>query len=93
MAIAEAMRAGTIPVGTTGGGGNEFFWNRETGMVVQDPATGGYGASEFISGIMDALRTLREDANLRNKIWLQARAWSLRYTAEATTQELKEIFK
>lgn len=93
MACLEAMRAGTIVVGTTGGGGNEFMFNGETAAVVNDPATGGYGAEDFVRGIMIKLIHLREDAELRNKLWILAHTWSQRYTAAATTKELLEIFK
>ena len=84
---------GTIVVGTTGGGGNEFLWTGETGMVVADPEAGRYSPDDFLNGIMDAMRTLRGDAGMRSKIWQQAAAWAKRYTPEATTAELLEALK
>ena len=94
IACLEAMRSGTIVVGTTGGGGNEFMLGKdETAVVVQDPENGRYGSSEeFINRIMEEMNRLREDAGLRSRLWTQALDWSKRYTAEATKQELREIF-
>jgi len=93
MACLEAMRMGTIVVGTTGGGGNEFMFNRETAMVVQDPDNGRYGsAEEFVNRIMEQMQALRADDALRSRLWNQAHNWSLRYKAEATMEELKAVF-
>lgn len=91
MACLEAMRMGTIVVGTTGGGGNEFLFDRETAMVSADPEAGHCSTDDFLGEVMRHLNTLRGDANLRSKMWLQAHNWSLRYTAEATTKELLEV--
>ena len=92
MACVEAMRMGTIVCGTTGYGGNEFMFHRETAMVVQDPENGHYSDKlEFVNRIMEQMRILREDALLREKLWKQAEAWSRRYTAEATLEELKQV--
>lgn len=88
----EAMRSGAIVVGTTGGGGQEFMFHRETAMAVADPQHGHYLTEDFLNGIVDNLNALRADQNLRSRIWQQAHNWSLRYTAEATTQELISIF-
>lgn len=92
MICLEAMRSGTIVVGTTGGGGNEFMWNSETARVVQDPKVGRYSEADFIEGIMAGLRELRSDPETRERIWKQGHEWSLRYTAEATTKELLAVF-
>lgn len=88
----ESMRSGTIVTGTTGGGGNEFQFDHETAMVVPDPEVGRYSEDVFISGIMEKLRQLRDSPDLRSHIWQQAHEWSLKYTAEATTKELLEVF-
>jgi len=93
MACLEAMRSGTIVVGTTGGGGNEFMHHRETAYVVQDPENGHYGSDdEFISRIMEGFSELSSNADLRSLLWTQAFAWSKRYTIEESRAELKEIF-
>lgn len=92
MACLEAMRMGTIVVGTTGGGGLEFLFHRETAMVVADPEAGHYSTDDFLNGIMEQMNILRADAGMRSKIWQQASSWSQRYTAENTTKELLEIF-
>ena len=93
MACAEAMRAGTIVVGTTGGGGNEFCFHQETAMVVQDPDSGHYGdPDEFVRRIMAQMLILRGDDNLRSRLWTQAHAWVQRYTAQATSEELRKVF-
>ncbi len=92
MACAEAMRMGTVVCGTTGYGGNEFMFHKETAMVVQDPENGHYhDPLEFVNRIMEQMRILRGDAVLREKLWRQAEAWSKRYTAEATLEELKQV--
>ena len=92
MACVEAMRMGTIVCGTTGGGGNEFMFDLQTAMVVQDPENGHYhDPLEFVNRIMEKMRILRGDAALREKIWKQAYEWSKRYTAEATLEELKQV--
>ncbi len=93
MICLEAMRSGTIVVGTTGGGGNEFMHHGETAVCVQDPESGGYfNGSEFINRIVDQLVILRSDSDKRSRIWTQAHSWSLRYTAEETKKELKAVF-
>jgi len=92
MACLEAMRMGTIVVGTTGQGGNEFMFHRETALVVQDPETGRYPVQEYLSAILEQMVLLRGDADLRSKMWQQAYAWSQRYTAEATRAELSAVF-
>jgi len=93
MACLEAMRSGTIVVGTTGGGGNEFMQNGETAVCVQDPDNGGYGnPDEFLRRIMEQMVALRNNPGDRSRIWTQAHAWSMRYNAEATKADLKQIF-
>jgi len=93
MACAEAMRAGTIVVGTTGGGGNDFMYDGETASVVQDPENGHYGdKDEFIRRIMDKMLYLRTHDEVRSRIWTQAHNWVLRYTAQATSQDLLKVF-
>lgn len=92
MACLEAMRAGTIVVGTTGGGGNEFMFHNETALCVMDPEVGRYGPDNFIAGIVEQLVRLHGDADLRSKLWTQAKNWSLRYTAQATTGQLLKVF-
>jgi hypothetical protein len=93
MICLEAMRSGTIAVGTTGGGGNEFMMNNETAVCVQDPENGRYfNESEFVTRIIEQLLILRGDADKRSRIWTQAHQWSLRYVAEETKKELKAVF-
>ena len=93
LACLEAMRSGTIVVGTTGGGGVELMHAGETAVVVQAPSSVTYTEpAEFISRIMEQMQILRADANLRSRLWQQAYQWSLRYTAEATMKELEAIF-
>jgi len=93
MACLEAMRSGAVVVGTTGGGGNEFMFHRETAWVVQDPDNGGHGSpSRFVAEVVDGLKLLRGDETARERIRQQAYDWSLCYTAEATTLELREVF-
>lgn len=93
MACLEAMRSGTIVVGTTGGGGNEFMHHRETAYCIQDPEFGRYGSEdEFISRIIEALSELSGNADLRSLLWTQAQDWSLKYNIEAAEDELKGMF-
>lgn len=93
MICLEAMRSGTIVVGTTGGGGNEFMHNGETAICVQDPENGRYfNEDEFVNRIVDQLLILKGDSDKRSRIWTQAHSWSLRYTAEETKKELKAVF-
>lgn len=98
-AVAEAMQSGTITAGTTGGGGNEFMFHRETAMVVQDPQNGQYGdgldggQGEFTDRILAELLALRADDALRSRMWQNARNWVLgRYTRERTENQLKALF-
>lgn len=93
-AALEAMRSGAIVVGTTGGGGGEIMHQKETAWTVQDPTTGHYDNSngEYQSRIMEGLLHLRGNKEDRERIREQACQWSLRYTQEATKQELKRIF-
>lgn len=94
MIALEAMRSGTIVVGTTGGGGNEFMFHQQTAMVVQDPRAGCYGdPAIFVDGIVDALNTLRSDPDLRSRLWTNAHSWSLQYTAERTTKQLNQLLE
>lgn len=89
MICLEAMRSGTIVVGTTGGGGNEFMHNDETALVTPGPLLGRYdNPGQFVDRVMERLRRLRDDAALREKLWKQAYDWSQRYTPGATTLEL-----
>ena len=93
MACLEAMRAGTTVVGTTGGGGNEFMFHRETAMVVQDPGVVGDGdRRRFIDEIIDSVKTLRSSPSLTSRIRSQALEWSLRYTPGNTLRELEDVF-
>lgn len=99
MACMEAMRAGTIVCGTTGGGGNEFMFNQETAMVVQDPILGHYthepnqGRDAFALLIAREMETLRSDADLRSRIWKQAYNWiGNRYTKQRTIDQLAQVF-
>ena len=93
MAFLEAMRMGTLVVGTTGRGGIEFMHNKETAMVVPDPIAGHYDRSEFAPRIMESINYLRNDANERDRIWRRAYDWSLRYNKDSLIKELKEVFK
>lgn len=93
MAALEAMRCGVIPVGTTGGGGNEFMFNDETALTCAGPILGHYTEPQiFVDGVLARLARLRDDADLRSKLWTQGRNWSLRYTAANTTDQLLKIF-
>lgn len=93
MICAEAMRAGTIVCGTTGGGGNEFMFHRETAMVVQDPVLGHYDdEDEFARRILEQMRMLREETDLRSKLWQQANNWiGNRYSEQRTREQLKAV--
>jgi len=92
MACAEAIMSGVIVVGTPGGGGNEFMFNRETAMVVQDPDHG-VSKDEFVARLVEALVVLRNDADLRSKMWQQARSFvSQTYTEENTIKEIRQVF-
>ena len=99
MACVEAQRMGTIVCGTTGGGGLEFMFNRETAMVVQSPEEGRYSPQQFIDNLMSAMWELRgrpggeeAAADLRSRMWQAAYNWSLQYNAEATTKQLLKVF-
>lgn len=92
MACLEAMRMGTLVVGTTGRGGIEFMHNRQTAVVVPDPIAGRYEKKEFAPRILEAINYLRNDANERDKIWRRAYDWSLRYDKNALIKELKAVF-
>lgn len=95
MACAEAMLAGVICCGTTGGGGNEFMFHRETAMVVQDPTLGRYedpDNAEFARRIVEQMLALRAETDLRSKIWQSARNWIRnRYSKERTLGQLKAV--
>jgi glycosyltransferase involved in cell wall biosynthesis len=93
MAALEAMRCGVIPVGTTGGGGNEFMFNDETALTCAGPIIGHYSDSTiFVDKVLSLLDRLNLDADLRSKMWQKGHNWSLRYTAAATTEQLRKIF-
>lgn len=93
MACLEAMRMGTLVVGTTGGGGNEFMFHDETAWVVQDPDNGHYGnPQEFVHRVVEGMAVLRADHEKRSRVWQSAYNWSLRYNAERTTHELLKVF-
>lgn len=93
MICLEAMRSGTIVVGTTGGGGNEFMMHNETAVCIQDPENGRYfNEGEFVNRIVEQLLILKGDSDKRSRIWTQAHNWSLRYTADATKLDLKAVF-
>ncbi len=93
MIALEAMLSGTIVVGTTGGGGNEFMFDGQTAMVVSDPEAGHYSEEEFLVGILGKLRELRDHPELRSRIWNRAHEWSKRYNAQVTIDQLKKVFK
>ena len=89
----EAMRSGTLVVGTTGGGGTEFLFDRETSFVVQDPESGQYfSQDQFCERIISKLREIRNDSETKDRVKNTAMEWSKRYTADATKKELMEIF-
>lgn len=93
MADLEAMRCGTIPVGTTGGGGNEFMFNDETAMVTPGPTLGLYSDPQiFVNRVLAMLRHLREAPEQRSRMWQKGVEWSLRYNAQATAAQLTKIF-
>lgn len=89
MACLEAMRSKAVVVGTTGGGGNEFLFHRQTAWCVQDSDNGHYeNGDEFVSRIIEGLTFLRNDPKEREKIRDRAYDWSLRYTENHTAVEL-----
>lgn len=93
MAALEAMRCGVIPVGTTGGGGNEFMFNDETALVAPGPKLGHYTDPDiFVKRVVSMLERLRGDADLRSRLWTKGHEWSLRYNAAATAAELAKVF-
>jgi len=93
MAALEAMRSGVIPVGTTGGGGNEFMFNDETALVCAGPMIGRYSDPQiFVDKVVGLLQRLRADSDLRSRLWTQGYNWSLRYNAAATIEQLLKVF-
>lgn len=94
MAVLEAMRTGTAVVGTTGGGGNEFMFHKQTAYVVQDPEFGLYSSQdEYVRRLREGMNWMRSNPGERVQMTVRARDWSLRYTAEVTKRELVEILK
>ncbi len=92
IAVLEAYRSRAAVVGTTGGGGNEFMFDRQTARVVQDPENGRYWSDdEFVARLCDQFILLRADESGRAAQVEHAYAWSLRYTAAATLETLKGI--
>lgn len=93
MVCLEAMRSGTLVVGTTGGGGNQFMFHGETAVCVQNPEDGRYfNEDEFVQRIMDQMLILRSDDDKRSRLWQHAYAFSKQYSAESTKKELKLVF-
>lgn len=89
----EAMRAGTLVVGTTGGSGNEFMFHEQTAMVAQDSVYGQVSDQEMLNRIVVLLGRLRDNEQLKAEMRSKAAEWSHRYTEEATTKELLEMVK
>ncbi len=94
MAALEAMRCGVIPVGTTGGGGNEFMFNDETALTCAGPIIGHYSdPTVFVDMVVKRLERLRGDDDLRSRMWQKGVNWSLRYNAAATTEQLAKALE
>lgn len=87
----EATRSKAVVVGTTGGGGVEFMFDKQTAWVIQDPHSGHYDdGAVFVDRVMAGLNYLQSDLARKEKIRTQAFDWSLRYTEEQTRKELLE---
>ena len=91
-ACLEAMRCGTVVVGTPGGSGVEFMFHKETAMVVQDGVYGHITEKDMVYQIASALNELRDTPELKESIRAKAIEWSKRYTEEATAKELLAVF-
>lgn len=86
----EAMRSKTLVVGTSGGGGNEFMFDGENCVVTQDTTHANITDDEFISQVIEGIVALRSNPN-KEEMRDKAYQWSLRYTLDATAEELKRV--
>jgi len=97
MICLEAMRSGTLVIGTTGGGGNEFMFDGQTALTVAGPVMGKYEGAyqwqEFGAKLVERLKQLDTEAEMRSRMWQLARNWSLRYTEAETRVQLAEALK
>ena len=97
MACLEAMRSGTLVIGTTGGGGNEFMFDGRTALTVAGPVMGhyegGYQWQEFGEKLIERLQAIDQDDAARSRMWQLARNWSLRYTEVETEAQLGEALR
>jgi hypothetical protein len=88
----EAMRSGALVVGTSGGGGNEFMFDGENCIVTQDPIHGFISEDEFVQQMVDGVCKLQDNPDKRKDMAKKAYDWSLRYTEQATMDDLKKAF-
>lgn len=94
MAALEAMRSGTSVIGTTGGGGNEFMFHKQTAYVVQDPELSlDKSQDNYVERLRQGANWTRSNALGRIKMVANAYEWSLRYPAEATKKQLAIILE
>lgn len=92
MAALEAMRSCVAVVGTTGGGGNEFMFHKQTAYVTPDPDAGLYNDDgEYVRRIHAGLNWLEDNPGERAQMVTRAYGWSMHYNVLATRHELSEL--